>query len=150
MAELVPRHGEPWPQPSHCATEQAHTWPSAHACITAGEDLAYSNFFPTVIQTQTREKKYHSALPDTLQGRKSHPTRPPLTQTPPPPRCHQRGLYNLNKSHRTAQRGLPRTCGTGNSREESQQSASTLQLPLGAPGEKPALSIGTPECTMGH
>lgn len=53
------------------------------------------------------EKKYHSALSDILRGRKSHPARPPLTQTPPPLCCPQRGLYNLNKFHYTAQKVCP-------------------------------------------
>lgn len=75
--------------------------------IAAGWRRSRSQRFPPLGHSKIdSRKKCLSVFPSTLQARKSHPARPPPTQTPPPLCCHQRGLYNLKKSPCVAQGGF--------------------------------------------
>ena len=90
------------------------------------------------------KKKCLSVFPSTLQARKSHPARPPPTQTPPPPlRCRQRGLYNLKKSPCVAQGGLSRPGRRRSFQEKKLETCwhtSAPCLPREQPGKKLGLS----------
>lgn len=83
-------------------------WPPACALPSAaGCGGSRSQRFPPLGHSKIdSRKKRLSVFPSTLQARKSHPARPPPTQTPPPLRCRQRGLYNLKKSPCAARGGF--------------------------------------------
>lgn len=105
--------------------------------IAAGWRGSRSQRFPPLGHSKIdSRKKRLSVFPSTLQARKSHPARPPPTQTPPPLCCHQRGLYNLKKSPCVAQGGLSRPEGAFRRKARNPLAHVSSLPPQGAAGEE--------------